>query len=374
MINNIALLDMDGVLLKPGGYHESLKISVKRIGRALGIPNAQLTDEQIARFESLSVTNEWDSLAICTAFLLVTIWQFNGDVRLIGVEPSQKKILDDPPDFDKFLDKFTNVGDLPGHSAYDLILREYQGLDNSQLDHLYNVLHQCRNIFESPTLPVYQETVLGSKLFQATYGIEQQLNTESFLIKYDQPVLIAEKKLHFREWLSKPGNESGIMTNRPCSTPDCHFSSPEAELGAKIIELEDIPLLGSGMLSWYAEIHKKLANHTFLKPNPIHALALMAMCTGTSIMPALENALALSTGNGNRNNWSKLNNTRVIIFEDSTKGMISGLRAKELLSQVDIEINLKLIGVSSQLVKRYALQTVADIVYSDINEFDWLQV
>lgn len=374
MINNIVLFDMDGVLLIPGGYHKSLKVSLNRIGKALGIPGVRLTDEQIARFESISVTNEWDSLAICSAYLLVKIWQSGRIVQLDSLEPGKRLKDIVPPDFDEFLDKFIDVGELPGHSAYALFLREYPWLKKSQRNHLSNVLHQCRDIFESLTLPVYQETVLGSKLFQETYHIEPQVNTESFLLKYDRPALFDEKRDQFREWLSKPGNAAGIMTNRPCSTPDGYLSPPEAELGSSLIELKEIPLLGSSMLTWYAETFETVPNHTFLKPHPVHALALMAMCTGSSIFPALENAQALNKGVRNKVYWSRLNHTRIIIFEDSTKGLISGLRAKELLSKLDIDINLKMIGISNQPAKRHVLKSIANIIYSEINEFDWRQV
>ncbi len=374
MLENIIIFDMDGVLLKPGGYHESLRTFIKRIGKALGIPNVILSHEQIAHFESKSVTNEWDSLAICTAILLVEVWQIDDDVHLSSLEPLQQATLIHPAGFDRFLENFSEVGNLPGHSAYDLILNENPWLSISQRNHLSILLHHCRDIYKSPTLPGYQETVLGSELFRNIYGLEPKLDIGSFLLKYDLPILTHEKMKVFREWLSSPKNAAGIMTNRPCLTPNGYLSSPEAELGAKLCELEDIPLIGSGLLAWAATTQQSLPDYTFLKPNPVHALALLALVTGSQIKQALDNAASLLMGNGIKKNWSQLNQINVVILEDSIKGLLSGLKAKEMLTQIGIDIKLDLVGISKNTVKRQALKTITDSIYSEINDFDFTNI
>jgi hypothetical protein len=371
MLRNIILFDMDGVLLTPGGYHESLKASVKRIGKALGVPNVELRHDQIARFESLSVTNEWDSLAICTALMLTHVWKQDENVRLTSLEPFSYSIVASPPNFDEFLYHFTDVGDLPGHRAYDIILDENPHLNLSQREYLSDILHKCRDIYHSATLPAYQETVLGSEVFHKTYGLEPQIGIESYLLQHDRPILTPENLSSLQEWLLLPTNAIGIMTNRPCLSPDGYISSPEAELGAQLIGLDRLPLLGSSMLAWYAQTCHELPRHTYFKPHPVHALALLSMCTGTPIRKALEHAVSLTNHSGDVTHWSFLDQTRIFIFEDSVKGLESGLLAKELLSELGIHVELSLIGVSNQPVKRLALKKVADNVLSDINDLDW---
>ncbi len=371
MLENIILFDMDGVLLKPGGYHESLKTSVIRIGKALGIPKTKLRDDQIARLESLSVTNEWDSLAICTGVMLTHVWRNDAKIRLTTLEPSSKIVIDGPPDFDSFLDHFSDVGDLPGHRAYDIILDSNPWLTPAQRKYLSDVLHHCRDIYHSPILPAYQETVLGSEVFHRTYGLDSQLSIQSYLLHHDQPLLSDKNMQALQSWLVEPTNTAGILTNRPCSTPTGHISSPEAELGAQLVGLDHLPLLGSGMLAWYASTQQNLPRHAFFKPNPIHALALLLMCMGTPIHNALEKAVLLTNNNGRVEEWSALDGASIFIFEDSIKGIESGLRAKTLLSDFGIQVELTLIGISDQPIKQQALSKYTATLLSDINAFDW---
>ena len=65
----ILLLDMDGTLLTPSGYHFALQETVAITGRVLGYENVQLTPLDITTFEASGVISEWDSAAICAAVM-----------------------------------------------------------------------------------------------------------------------------------------------------------------------------------------------------------------------------------------------------------------------------------------------------------------
>ncbi len=78
----ILLLDLDDVLIRQVAYHQSLKECVERISRWCGFGATRLTDEDIAVFESLGVTSEWDSSAICAALLLDRAWSVDPELRL----------------------------------------------------------------------------------------------------------------------------------------------------------------------------------------------------------------------------------------------------------------------------------------------------
>lgn len=371
MTSKYILFDMDGVLLKPGGYHQALKATVRRIGLALGIPSAKLTDNQIAHFEALSVTNEWDSAAICTALTLLKAWQFDPDVRF-GENPLEVDVLtEQAPEIDLFLETFDDVGDLPTVFAYKKIVRENPWLKAGQRDHLKKILHYSRDIYQSPVLPWHQETVLGSEAFQSNYGLEAELNIESYLSLYDQQVMTPGTKKSIQQWLANPDHRAGIMTNRPSGTPPGYLSSPEAELGARLVEVDHLPLLGSGMLAWFASTQCDLPDHTFLKPNPVHALALMQMCWGRSATNALRLAYNLWRGEGKREDWVVFNGSQVTIFEDAVKGLQAGKSAQMLLQRLGVDFELILIGISRNPIKRRELEKIADQVYSDINQVDW---
>lgn len=371
MTQRIILFDMDGVLLIPGGYREALKASVLRIGRALGLPSADLTDNHIARFEALSVTNEWDTLAICTALILLKVWQSNPRVRLNSLTPNNEIFSKQPPQYDEFLDTFSNISSLPSCSAYEKIIQEYPLLDQEHKTYLRKILFNARDIFKSPILRYHQETVLGSQVFRDNYRLESLLGVKSYLLEYDQPALTSQRNKSLRTWLSQEGHKAGIMTNRPSGTPPGYLSSPEAELGAKLAEMGDLPLLGSGLLAWFAVSQCQLPEHILLKPNPVHALALMQMCYAKPVSEALQLAYHLWKGWGDKKDWMKLNNATVIIFEDAVKGLEAGLNARSLLAKNLIDLDLKLIGISDNPIKKSALERVADQVFANINEIDW---
>ena len=135
--------------------------------------------------------------------------------------------------------------------------------------------------------------------------------------------------------------------------------------------MEHLPLLGSGMLAWFASAQCGLPDHTFYKPNPIHALALMQLCWGLSVEDALIKAYELWQGEGNRGDWVTFDDSEVVVFEDSVKGLQSVRSAQALLAREKVKINIKLIGVSANPIKRAELEKIADWVYTDINQVDW---
>ena len=373
MNKEFLLFDMDGVLLRPGGYQQALQASITRIGKALGAPATVITSGQIAHFEALSVTNEWDTLAICTALILLEVWQVDSKIRLEApITQKKSAILPKKPDFQKFLESFHEVGPLPGLSAFDKIKYDNPGLDPDQMRHLWEILSNCRDIYHSLTLPMHQETVLGSPSFQANYNILPQLNTESYLLKYDRPLISVEQVASLIAWLEDHHHHAGVLTNRPNATPQGYVSAPEAELGVRLVGLQGIPVLGSGILNWFAETQCGLHPHVFLKPHPVHTLALCQMCLGHSAVEALRMAVNLSQGITDRDSWLPLNSAKVTIFEDSVKGLQSGLAAQAKLEEIEIPIELTLIGVSDNPTKITALAGIADDIVASLDHQHWL--
>ena len=280
MSQSIILFDMDGVLLEQLGYHTALTAAVKRIGAALGMPNAAITPAEIGRFEAMSVTNEWDSQSICAALMLIDLWKVDGTVRYEGVAPRAPIVTENAPDISAFLDRFTEIGDDPGPRAYQILTAENPWLNADQRNYLELILFNTRDIYTSPLLPAYQETVLGSKIFQDHYGLTPHLNAEGFLMTQDTRVMTDAKLAEFQTWLADPEHKAGILTNRPCKTPPGYLSSPEAEIGAQFVGLPGLPLMGSGTLAWFAETQLHVPDHLLFKPHPLHALGLLQLILG----------------------------------------------------------------------------------------------
>jgi hypothetical protein len=371
MTKSFILFDMDGVLLKPLGYHQSLQSMVIRIGHALGAPNTNLTLAQIAKFESLGVSNEWDSLAISTALILINLWQMNPDLRLSALTEIQPLDSKTPPGFDAFLERFNYDDRLPCESALLQLLSNNQWLNPAQKSQLEDILLNSRDIYNSPIMRAYQETVLGSNTFQENYGLEPQLGIESFLSKYDKPMMTPTTKAAFTRWLSESNHYAGIMTNRPSACPPGYLSSPEAELGAVRAGVGDLPMIGSGLLAWYAKQFTDLPEYKLLKPNPVHALGLMLRILGQPPKAALDAAVQLWQGEGQKDVWQSLNNSKIIIFEDSVNGLACGQAAQNLFQQNGVCVDLTKIGISNDPNKIKALETQTDIIMTDINAVNW---
>lgn len=374
MPKTFLLFDMDGVLLEPGGYQKALVSSIERIGQMLGVPSTTITSDQIAQFEVLSITNEWDTLAICTAVTLLHVWQFDETIRLSGHFSIASPVTNDPPDFDLFLASINLVGDIPGETVFHSLVRNYPLINRDQRDHLADILLNCRDIYRSITLPLHQETVLGSTTFEAHYKLKAQLNCESFLTKYDRPILKNQQILELNRWLQHPDHHAGLLTNRPCRTPPGFLSSPEAELGIELLGLTQIPYVGSGILGWYAMKQKEAQEFLFLKPNPVHTLALLQRCLGRSISDSLNIAASLWQGHTDQVNWQSLDKAKIYIFEDSVKGLISGKSACQLIANLGIETSLTLVGISHNHIKLDALTEISTYNIDNLNTLDWVDL
>ncbi len=364
------LFDMDGVLLDLIGYRKALQTSVNRIAVGLGAPHTFLSENQIAKFEALHVTNEWDTLAICTALVLVAVWQIDSQIRINSLHPV-KTILSTQPDFNYLLDQFTIDNSLPGDKALNIILGMYPELCEDQRNYLTYILSSCRDIYSSPILPIHQEIILGSQVFHDYYNLKPIYNEESFLLKFDRPKLKPETLSLILNLLKLPINAGCVMTNRPSKTPPGYLSSPEAELGLKCAGIETFPYISSGILRWFSHVILNKPNLSLLKPNPIHALASLRMCLGELVLDAIEKSFLMIQGKSKKADWSRFNQSKIVVFEDSTKGLLSAKAAQELLQAFGITTDLDLVGVSSNPIKTEALGKITSKIIDDINNINW---
>jgi phosphoglycolate phosphatase-like HAD superfamily hydrolase len=371
MTKSIILFDMDGVLLEQEGYHTALMAAVKRIGAALGMPNAAITPTEIARFEAMSVTNEWDSQSICAALMLIELWKLDGSIRYEQPTPRVPVVTEDTPDISGFLDRFTEIGDDPGPRAYQILTAENAWLDEAQRDYLELILFHTREIYTSPLLPVYQESVLGSQVFQDHYGLAPQLHCDSYLMTQDTRVMSDSKLAELQNWLDQSEHAAGILTNRPCKTPPGYLSSPEAEIGAQFVGLPGLPLMGSGTLAWFAETQLHVPDHLLFKPHALHALGLLQLILGRPVEDALQISNDLMEGRGSRCAWEALDGARITVIEDTFKGLACGLASQKALAGIDIPIHLQLIGVATHPEKRQSLAEYTSWIVKDLNAISW---
>jgi len=368
----ILLFDMDGVLIHARAYHRALQDTVSLVGQALGYKNVELTQDEIALIESVGVTSEWDSAAICCALLLQDVWQEFPFVFL----PLQPPLPEVPghalpaPDFWAFYSS-PKMSNLPEESgllrAQGALLSEGHHLSISQIDALRSLLRGARSIKGSITHQLFQEYVLGSVVFETSYALPPYLHVAGYLLKDDEPALTRQMHNRLVEWLRSPGRRAAVFTNRPSQPPHGYFDTPEAELGLRAIDLDGLPLVGHGGLAWLAEA-RGMDSETLLKPSPIHVLAALAHILGKTSEEALMLSAALALDKCVDLLWGDLHEADVYVIEDSIKGFHSAQRAKELLMAAGVQIRLHLIGISSISNKRQALHAAgAQHVYEDIN-------
>ena len=353
----VLLFDMDGVLLTPGGYHRALQDSVAFLGGRLGFSSPRLAHDVIHSFEAAGITNEWDTLAICAAFMLDIV---------SGSEPSLRRRRD-------FLQKPYQANGLaapefavlPGRlgnetSASDGPIERAKALFGQDL---HWILEEAYRI-DGVTQRVQQEHVLGSAAFEQVYGLAPLLGVPSYLSVYDRSNLDADQRARLRRWLQKVNHGAAIFTNRPSLSPDERLGTPEAEMGAALVGLEGTALAGSGGIVWLEERATRRAG-SLNKPHPVHALAALRMALGERADAAFSEALRLYEHRRPDSAWQGLHGGRAWVFEDAVGGIESLRVAIQLLAGHGIALTGAYMGVSENPAKQRALQKAGASVYPE---------
>lgn len=366
----ILLFDMDGVLIEPRAYHQALSETVTMMGYALGYRDVNLTREDIEVFESVGVTSEWDSAAICSALLLRRVWKVFSEITLPPAPPLPELPQHDMPipDFQSFFrsQAMEDTTGMPALSRAEYaLLADCQTLTETQVIALRDLLRGARRIDRSLTHHIFQELVLGSQVFHTIYSLEPFQVTKSYLLTYDRPALSQETRDQLLAWSAQPDHTSVVFTNRPSQSPPGFFGTPEAELGMKMLGLEKLPFVGRGCLAWLAEA-REVDPDTLLKPSAVHSLTALRRALDDPLEEALDLSIALVLDKETDSSWQALREATVYVFEDSIKGLRSALAAQEALSLAGVTIQLHLVGVSTSPTKRLALEIAGAQVFSDI--------
>lgn len=368
----IFLFDMDGVLLESLGYHRALQETVRLMATALGFGNLTLSVDDIATFEAGGINNEWDEAAICTALLLEEAWKF-GSKRVLpesNITPSAPSIkLPSALDFNALARKLSSL-DLIHLDPLERALQRFTETDHfskAQYRILHNLLEGAHEPQRSLTHRIFQELILGSAEYTHSYGLPAMLECESYLLKHDVSNLSSAESARLRDWLSKPGHAASIITSRPSNPLHGVFSTPEAELGAELVGLKDIPILGWGGITWLAR-QRNADVQKYAKPSPVHALAAMRVALGDGQENALQEAADLIENGQVSPAWRRLAGAQIYVFEDTPSGIKSLQDAREVLDGKGIYIKTSYIGVSRKPVKRKALLASSAQVFPSLTQ------
>jgi len=370
---HILLFDMDHVLVEPIAYRKALQETTAMIGRSLGYVRAPVLVQDIEAFETLGVTSEWDSAAICAALLLRDVWLAGMDYPLperLPLEPMGRHTLPGP-DIQAFLrsESMQQALERPGlERAEQALCCEAAGLADWQAEAIRCLLRGARRMDGAITHRLFQELVLGGDAFRSTYGIEPCIGGEGFIHRYDRPLLSSDTAAKLRSWLGQEDHAAAVFTNRPSAAPDGSRGwPPEAEMGLQAAGLEGIPIAGLGGMQWLAK-NRGLEPEALIKPSPVHALSALRIAIGTPLNSALEGALDLESGGRRNPAWAQVHGAQVTVFEDSARGLLSASGAQDKLAEVGVELHLSLMGIARGAEKKAALHSAGGRVYASTDE------
>jgi hypothetical protein len=363
-MTKIILLDIDGVLVTPGGYRAALHSTLNHFAALMGVPHFDFHEEHIADLERRGIFSEWDMVPI----LLATAWNdilstwneihLPTDVTLAAIEIGKR--------MNGYISHEVNIPEfaiLPNIYPAESVLQQkcFPFIPKNLRESL---LRNSRNVYFSATTRLFQHFSLGSKTFSETYNLPAEIETESLLQSHD----VSNLNQSILNKLIQPNLYLASITARPSAPPkDVDTSrigyAPEAEKALELAGLPNIPLIGYGRLEYIAKLHE-IEPSSLLKPAPVHALAgTLAAYTGDE-WGALQAAVDWQQTGKLNNVFSQLPNSfELIVVEDTMGGIGSVQSAGEIFQKAGFDVNIKMIGLTSGSKSKASVFEKAGIEY-----------
>lgn len=387
----ILLMDIDDVLVLPIGYKRGIAKTLETFTQRLGWEVPMPTETDIEWFEASGVTSEWDSTAICLAGLLLEAARLDESWIVPDFEEAITRLADRAldstqirPDYAawvKAAGETTQFGERPSQAAWRLWRREAlpQLPRPETLEILLKILLTNTHHLSCPTTAVFQAWMIGSQAYQETYGQPAPIEVTQALLEEDQPLLIPQRAHALMEVWHERHLAAAFYTARPSRppleglAPPKPVYSPEAEMAARQIRLENWPPVGLGRLFWLAEAVELRENPT--KPHWIHGMA--AIASAIASIEAIPEADALQSTYraiqerkliGPLAKWAQFP-WHVVLVEDSAKGIEGILQTVHHLQELGISVHLTVFGVAPSFgPKMKAIRPHVDRLVSSVNE------
>ncbi|MBI5839600.1 MAG: hypothetical protein HZB19_05805 [Chloroflexi bacterium] len=347
-MKKVILLDVDGVLVNPGGYRAALHATLNYFAGLMGVPHFDFHEEKIAELEKHGIFSEWDMVPVLLGAAwndILSHWpeaKLPSDLasaaaeigrRMNGYVPGDVTV----PEFEVLPDIYPTESALQ-HGCFPFIPADLRR----------SLLHDSRNVNFSHTTRLFQHYSLGSRVFSETYNLPAEVETESFLYSHDKSNLneaILEK-------LCQPDVYLASITARPSAPPrevdTSHVGyAPEAENALELVGLPDIPLIGYGRLEYLAK-ERGLDAAALLKPSPVQALAATAAAFTGEEWPAIQAAADWQqTGQLNSVFSSLPRSFELMVVEDTMGGIRSTWGAGEVLQKAGLDVTVRAFGLTS---------------------------
>ncbi|GAB4448638.1 MAG: hypothetical protein OHK0041_09280 [Anaerolineales bacterium] len=350
-MNRIILLDIDGVLVQPGGYRAALRATVRRFTT----PAFEIQEDLLTGMEQRGITSEWDMVPL----ILASYWDF-----ILAQQP-MPNLPSTVADAARTI-QASRRADAPvpiSIPAFELAEGRYPaesalraGIFPSLPAELRrSLLSATRSIHTSETMRAFQHFTLGSRRYEETYRLPAEFETESFLLKYDRPNVDEGTCAALRR-----GNHLAAFTARPSRPPREVTASlpgyaPEAELALELVGLAEIPLLAFGKLEYLAA-RRQIQVETLLKPAPFQALAAVLAAWTEDELSALQAAEEwLESGALNGHFRALPASFELIVIEDTLSGIRSAQAAGKILRAAGFDITVRALGLTSGSASRAAM-------------------
>lgn len=372
------LLDVDGVLVHDGGYRAGVVATVDHFAAGLGLRGMAPTGEEIDAFHAAGFTNEWD----LNPFVVGILW-----LAASAGQPVRR------PDYRVWATRSCAYPGRPSRRALALLQGELArrpldgGRQQELAERLADLLADTYDVRRCPTTQVFQEYILGSRLYAEYYGLVSRFATPSLLAQEDRPALAAAGRACL-ERLAGRGMGVCIYTARPSGPPPARPAAsaaggehpapgqeaepfplaPEAELAVELLHLERYPLVAGGRMQWLADRHGERAE-ALTKPSPVQVLAALGATIGGEEVPALEAAYALYRHGHLRPPLAALAGQpcQVFVLEDATPGLQAAVEGQRLLAAQGCEVRVRGVGVTASPAKAEALAPYCETLVADVN-------
>lgn len=342
-MTRIILLDIDGVLVQPGGYRAALRATVQRF-----VGDIKIEEDVLTGLEKQGISSEWDMAPL----IIASYWDFilskhpmphlpdkvSAAAQQIGNQyaPNLPVSLT-IPEFDLV------IGQYPAETAF------HAGCFQHIPEKLQsNLLTNSRNIHKSETMRIFQQFTLGSQTYMETYQLPVEFDSESLLRTKDKTNINAA----IRERLKHPENRLVAFTARPSHPPrEVTVSTlgyaPEAEMALELVGLKDVPLIAFGKLEYIAAQHG-LDPAILVKPSPFQALAgILAAWNGDEIS-ALKAAYDWHNTGKLNSGFSELpRRFELVVVEDTLGGIRSTMAAGKILQDAGFDVTVRAFGLTS---------------------------
>jgi hypothetical protein len=366
-MTTILLLDIDGVLIKPGGYRAALHATLNHFVRLMGLPHFEVPEEKLAGFEKRGITSEWDMVPL----LLAVLWE---DIL------SHQPLTGLPADVSSAAIEIGKA--LNGYLPSELVIPEFELVPGqypveTALDAGYfpsippalktSLMHRSRDVRASHTMRVFQHYTLGSRAFSQTYGLPAEFETESLLHKHDRSNIdetVREKlrlsRARLAAFTARPSAPPREIKNPPLGY------APEAEIALELVGLSDIPLVSFGRLQYLGD-GRGYDPEMLLKPSPVQALAAIAAALTGDEWSALQAACDwYETGRFEGPLADLPPSFDVSVVEDTLSGVRSVQAAGEILQKTGLDMTVHAYGLTSGSAMKSAAFEQAGVPHYEV--------